>query len=76
MEERTLSYSSLKSLTFGMHNAVKNGELLRDIPTQLTFVADETERNALENVLPGTFAASYGLTHVWQYDGETWKTIK
>lgn len=77
MEEMNIGNSALKSLTFGMHDAVSDGVLMRDIPARLVFVKNETERDALEGLLPGTFVVTYGLMNVWQYDGDgTWKAIK
>ena len=71
-----MSYIANKVLQFGLHNAVVNGVLQEHIPTTLTFVANETERNALD-LLPGQFVATYGLSNVWQLKGDgTWATIK
>lgn len=77
MVEKTIGNNQIKSLTFGMHDAIVDGELVHDIPTRLVFVASQTERNALENILAGTFVATYGLGNIWQKKGDgTWATIK
>lgn len=77
MNEKTISNNSIKGLEWGMHDAVVNGELVRDIPTRLIFVADSTERDLLPDIFSGTFVATYGLSHVWQRKGDgTWATIK
>ena len=77
MKEKTVSNNSLKGLEWGMHDAVVNGELVRDIPTRMIFVANSTERDALTNVAAGTFVATYGLEHIWQRKGDgTWATIR
>lgn len=77
MREEVKSNNSIKTLQWGMHDAVVNGELVRDIPTRLVFVADSTERDALENVLPGQFVATYGMGYVWQKKGDgTWAAVK
>ena len=67
MNEKTVSNNSIKELTWGMHDAVVNGELHRDIPSRLIFVANTTERDALE-VYAGQFVATYGCVNVWQKD--------
>lgn len=77
MKENTVSNNSIKALQWGMHDAVVNGALQRDIPTRLIFVANSTERDALENIAAGTFVAAYGLANIWQRKGDgTWVTIK
>lgn len=61
----------------GMHDAVVGGKLVRAIPTRLIFVADSTERDALESVDAGQIVATYGCGNVWQKKGDgTWATIK
>lgn len=77
MKEETKSNNSIKALQWGMHDAIVNGVLQRDIPTRLIFVANSTERDELENIAAGTFVATYGLTNIWQRKGdESWATIK
>lgn len=67
----------VNSFKLGTHDALVNGELHRGIPTRLIFVNNQTERDALPNIDAGTFVAVYGLTNIWQKDGEdSWKTIK
>ena len=77
MREEVKSNNSIKALQWGMHDAVVNGALQRDIPTRLIFVANSTERDALENIAAGTFVAAYGLTNIWQRKGDgSWAVIK
>ena len=77
MNEKTVSNNGIKELNWGMHDAVVNGELQRDIPTRLVFVASSTERDALPTVAAGTIVATYGCANVWQKKGDgTWATIK
>lgn len=77
MREEVKSNNSIKALQWGMHDAVVNGILQRDIPTRLIFVKNTTERDAQENIAAGTFVATYGLSHIWQRDGDgTWAVIK
>ena len=77
MNEINASPDSRKVLQFGMHDAIVDGERQMDIPTKLIFVADSTERDTLDHVMPGQFVAAYGLTNVWQMNGEgEWLTIK
>jgi len=77
MNETVIGNSNIKSLTWGMHDAVANGEIVRDIPSRLIFVANVTERDGLTDLLPGTFVATYGCTNVWQLNGNNeWATIK
>ena len=73
MKENIFTNNCMKALQWSMYDAVKNGELVRDIPARLIYVADSTERDALENVEAGTFAATYGLGSIWQRTGSgTW----
>ena len=77
MEREQMNGQWRKVLQMGMHSAVKDGVLVENIPTLLIFVADSSERDTLENVQAGQFAATYGLSHVWQKNGAgTWETIK
>lgn len=55
--------------TLEIHDAVVNGILLRNIPTRLIFVANKTERNALENIEAGTFVLTFDLSNVWIRNG-------
>lgn len=77
MNEKTVSNNSIKELNWGMHDAVVSGELHRDIPTRLIFVANTTERDALTGVMAGQIVVTYGCANVWQMKGDgTWATIK
>jgi hypothetical protein len=78
MQERVKNANSVKMLDVGMHDAVVNGELIRDIQTRIVFVKDTTERDSnKEKMSAGQFVALYGLGHVYQLDGEgNWKTIR
>lgn len=55
--------------TLEIHDAMVNGQLLRNIPTRVIFVANKTERNALENLEAGTFVLTYNLQNVWVRNG-------
>ena len=55
--------------TLEIHDAVVNGQLLRNIPTRVIFVANKTERNALENIEAGTFVLTYDVKNVWVRNG-------
>lgn len=55
--------------TLEIHDAVVNGQLLRNIPTRLIFVANKTERNALKNIEAGTFVLTFDLSNVWIRNG-------
>lgn len=77
MREEVKSNNSIKALQWGMHDAIVNGVLQRDIPTRLIFVANSTERDALKNIAAGTFVTTYDLTNIWNYKGDgSWATIK
>lgn len=56
--------------TLEIHDAVVDGRLLRNIPTRLIFVANKTERNALENIEAGTFVLTFDLSNVWIRNGD------
>lgn len=55
--------------TLEIHDAVVDGQLLRNIPTRLIFVANKTERNALTNIEAGTFVLTFDLSNVWIRNG-------
>lgn len=55
--------------TLEIHDAVVNGQLLRNILTRLIFVANKTERNALTNIEAGTFVLTFDLSNVWIRNG-------
>ena len=77
MEEKTLMNKSEKRLTFGLHDAVIDGIINRDIPSRTVYVADETERDAyFANEKPGTIAIQYGFKAMWQLKNDgTWETV-
>lgn len=60
--------------TLEIHDAVVNGQLLRNIPTRLIFVANKTERNALTNIEAGTFVLTFDLRNVWIRNGNVGAT--
>ena len=60
--------------TIGMHNAVTDDGIVKDIPTQVTFVHEESELTSID-ANPGDFAATYGMGSIWQYDGSTWQEV-
>ena len=73
MKETIFTNNRMKALQWSMYDAVKNGELIRDIPARLIYVADSTERDALENVTAGTAAVTYSGDHFGVLDGSgTW----
>ena len=55
--------------TLEIHDAVVNGQLLRNIPTRVIFVANKTERNALGHIEAGTFVLTYDVKNVWVRNG-------
>ena len=75
MDGKNISFPT--SLNLGIADAVAGGVLMKGVPLTLTFVADDTERDTLENILPGQIVATYGLGTVWQKSGDgTWIAIK
>jgi hypothetical protein len=61
--------------TIGTHNAVTADGIVRDIPTTLTFVTQESDLDLITDAEPGDFAATYGLGTIWQYDGDEWQEV-
>lgn len=76
MEEKTISNNRIKSLNWGMHDAIIDGQIVRDIPSRMIFVNAQSELVNFADALPGTMAATYGFGQMWQMkpDG-TWATI-
>lgn len=72
----TVSQSRDKRFTFGMHDAVTEGGILRDIPSRLVYVRSEDDLDLLTDEKPGTIAAQYGFVHMWQLDDDgTWQPM-
>ena len=76
MDEKTISNNRMKSLNWGMHDAIIDGQIVRDIPSRMIFVNAQSELSNFADALPGTMAATYGFGKMWQMkpDG-TWATI-
>ena len=76
MEEKTISNNRIKSLNWGMHDAIIDGQIVRDIPSRMIYVNAQSELVNFSDALPGTMAATYGFSQMWQMkpDG-TWATI-
>ena len=69
----TVTQSRDKRFTFGMHDAVTDGGILRDVPSRLVYVSSEDDLDLLTSERPGTIAAQYGFVHMWQLDaGGEW----
>jgi hypothetical protein len=65
--ERIIDNIPIKSTQYGMHDALINGEIVRDIPSKLVYVNSENDLAALTDAEPvGTFAVTFGGEHVWQ----------
>lgn len=64
---KTINQDKYKVLTIGTHDALIDGDLIKDIPTRIAFVSSESELSAFTNEEPiGTIAALYGLSKLWQ----------
>ena len=76
MDEKTISNNRIKSLNWGMHDAIIDGQIVRDIPSRMIFVTAQSELSNFADAFPGTMAATYGFGQMWQMkpDG-TWATI-
>ena len=76
MNEKTISNNRLKSLNWGMHDAIINGEIVRDIPSKMIYVEQQSDLANFSDALPGTIAATYGFGSMWQMkpDG-TWASM-
>ena len=65
---------SASNKTLEVHDAVVNGKLLRNIPTRVIFVANKTERNALEDIEAGTCVLTFDLKNIWIRNGDVGAT--
>ena len=76
MNEKIISNNRLKSLNWGMHDAIVNGEIVRDIPSKMIYVEQQSDLSNFSDALPGTIAAIYGGGQMWQMkpDG-TWVSM-
>lgn len=73
----TISQEKRKALTTGMHDALIDGEVIKDIPSRVVFVTSESELSAIVDEEPvGTIAIQYGFANMWQLkpDGQ-WATV-
>ena len=67
MAEKIMSNNALKGLQWGMHDAVINGEVVKDIPSKMVFVTNQSQLSQFTNIEPvGTIAATYGGGSLWQ----------
>lgn len=62
--EKFLNHT-LQSSTYG---AVINGQLEKRIMSKIIYVSSEDDLALLADEKPGTFAATYGFTNLWQMD--------
>lgn len=73
----TISQEKRKTLTTGMHDALIDGEVVKDIPSRVVFVTSQSELSAIANEEPvGTIAIQYGFVNMWQLkpDGQ-WAAV-
>lgn len=69
----TVTDERLKRLNWTMHDAVVDGEVLRDLPSKMVYVTDADELAAFAGDPPGTIAALYGFSKLWQLQPDgTW----
>lgn len=67
MAETIKGNNALKSLQWGMHDAVIDNEIVRDIPSKMVFVSSQSQLSKFTNNVPvGTIAATYGFGSLWQ----------
>lgn len=73
LNEKISGNPAMKSLQWGMHDAIIDGEIVRDLPSKMVYVSEESELTNFADMPPGTIAATYGFTSMWQLtpDG-TW----
>lgn len=66
-----------KVITSGLHDAILDGEITRDIQTRMVFVNSESELAQFTDQEPaGTVAATYGFGSMWQLTpAGTWAEI-
>ena len=76
LAEKIVGNSSLKRLTWGMHDAIIGNEIVRDIPSKVVYVSAESELSNFADEPAGTVAVQYGFAAIWQKkpDG-TWATV-
>lgn len=65
-----------KSIQIGMHDAIVDGMIIRDIPSKLAFVSSSNELDYYSDLPPGSIVATYGFTSMWQLKPDkTWAVI-
>lgn len=76
MNEKISGNPAMKSLQWGMHDTIINGEIVRDLPSKMVYVSAESELSNFADMPPGTIAALYGMGSMWQLkpDG-TWVSM-
>ena len=77
MAEKKVSNNMVKVLNMGMHDALINGDIVRDIQTRFVFVSSQSELAEFTDIEPvGTVAALYGFGSMWQLKPDrTWESI-
>ena len=76
MAEKTIANIYPKTIIKGAHSAIIGDDIVNDIPDETVYVSEESELANYANKPVGTFAATYGLSAIWQKkpDG-TWATV-
>lgn len=76
MDQKIATNNSLKSLVWNMHDSVVNGVVMRDLTSNIVYVETESQLSQFVDRPAGTFAATYGLTGLWQLKPDkTWATV-
>ena len=76
MKDKTVNQAYPRILQWSVHDVIQNEEIVRDIRSKMVYVSDYSELAHFTDEPIGTFAATYGLTALYQLKPDrTWATI-
>lgn len=77
MADRTIAPYLSRVLNFGSHDALIDGNVIKDIQTRLVLVASQAELASFADKEPiGTIAVQYGFKKLWQLKPDrTWEAM-
>lgn len=77
MADRTISHNLPKAINLGAHDALIDGDVVKDIQTRLVLVASQAELASFTDKEPiGTIAVQYGFKKLWQLKPDrTWEAM-
>lgn len=73
MDPKSVAFPAKESIS--LINVVTGGKLYRNVPCMITFMEQESDLALITEQNPGDFAATFGTTKIWQWNGTEWKEV-